>query len=151
MSSIAMSGERAPIPTRGDFRRFLTMPTRWMDNDVYGHVNNVVYYSYIDTAVNRFLIEEAGLDFTHGSEVFIVVENACRFHKAFTYPEDVDAGIAITQLGRSSVQYSIGLFGAAETEARADARYVHVCVEKQTMRPAPIPDTFRTAFARISR
>lgn len=146
-----MSDAREAVPVRADFRLFRTLPTRWMDNDVYGHVNNVVYYSYIDTAVNRFLLDEAGLDFVNGTEVFIVVETRCRYHQAFTYPEDVETGLAITRLGRSSVTYAAGLFGLGEDTARADAHYVHVCVEKATMRPVAIPDRFREAFARIMR
>ena len=146
-----MTNDRPPIPTRTDFVHFHSLPTRWMDNDVYGHVNNVTYYSYIDTAVNRFLIEEAGLDFVAGRNVFIVVETRCRYHSAFTYPEQIDVGLAIGRLGGSSVEYAIGLFGAGEDLARADAHYVHVCVERATMRPTPMPDHFRSPLSRLLR
>ena len=146
-----MSVERPPIPTRADFRHFRTLPTRWMDNDVYGHVNNVVYYSYIDTAVNRFLIDEAGLDFVNGNVICIVAETSCRFHSAFTYPEDVTTALAISRLGRSSVRYEIALFGAEDEAARADGHYIHVFVDRETMRPIAMPDTFREAFTPLLR
>ena len=122
-----------------------------MDNDVYGHVNNVVYYSYFDTLINRYLIDEGGLDFKQGGVVGIAVETTCRFHKSFAYPENIEAGLAVGHLGTSSVRYEIGLFAAGEEAARADGHFVHVFVERETMRPVPIGDQMRTALQRLLR
>lgn len=144
-----MSTSRPPVPTKADFRHFRTIPTRWMDNDVYGHVNNVVYYSYFDTLVNRYLISEGGLDFENGTTVFIAAETSCRFLKSFAYPEDVIGGLAVGHLGRTSVRYEIGLFGADEDAARAIGQFVHVFVDRATMRPIPITDIYRRAFERL--
>ena len=146
-----MAEQRAPVPERHVFSHFLTIPTRWMDNDVYGHVNNVVYYSYFDTLINRYLIDHCGLDFAEGDSVGIAVETACRFHKSFTYPEDIEAGLAVGHLGRSSVRYNIGLFGAGEDQARADGHFVHVFVERGTMRPMAIPDRMRAGLEALLR
>ncbi len=146
-----MPSQRPPIPHRSQFKTFRTIPTRWMDNDLYGHVNNVVYYSYMDTAVNKFLLEEAGLDFVDGEFVCVVAETSCRYHASFTYPEVVEVGLAITHLGRSSIRYHIGLFAEGEDIARADGDYVHICVARQSMRPAEMPDQFRKAFGTLLR
>ena len=135
---------------RSAFRHFRVIPTRWEDNDTYGHVNNVVYYSYFDTLINRYLIDPGGLDIHSGPVIGYAVETACRFHRSFTYPEDVDAGLRVGHLGRSSVRYEIGLFGIGEDEARADGHFVHVFVDRHTMRPAPIPDRLREALARLA-
>jgi len=146
-----MSKLRQPPATRENFLHFRTLQTRWMDNDVYGHVNNVVYYSYFDTLVNRFLIDEAGLDFVNSPVIGIVAETTCRFHQSFTYPEDIDAGLAVSRLGRSSVTYQIGLFGTGDNQARAEGKFVHVFVDRDSMRPLTIPDSFRQAFNGILR
>lgn len=146
-----MSSARSQPAARGRFPHFHIIPTRWMDNDVYGHVNNVVYYSYFDTLINRYLIDEGGLDFKHGGVVGIAVETTCRFHKSFAYPENIEAGLAVGHLGTSSVRYEIGLFAAGEEAARADGHFVHVFVERETMRPVPIGDQMRTALQRLLR
>ncbi|MEM7751361.1 MAG: thioesterase family protein [Pseudomonadota bacterium] len=146
-----MSADRKPVPQRNEFGHFHDIPTRWMDNDVYGHVNNVVYYSYFDTLINRYLIDEGGLDFQGGNIIGIAVETTCRFHKSFAYPETVEAGLAIGHLGNSSVRYEIGLFASGEQEARADGHFVHVFVERETNRPVPIPDRMRSALQRLVR
>lgn len=146
-----MSEARATAPGRSEFRHFHSMATRWMDNDVYGHVNNVNYYSYFDTAVNRYLIDHAGLDFVDGTEIFVVAETSCRYHNSFSYPEDIVVGAAITRLGKSSVTYELALFGEEDKAARAHGHYVHVCVERASMRPIPMPDGFRDALARLVR
>lgn len=146
-----MSVQRPPVPVKSDYKHFRTIPTRWMDNDVYGHVNNVVYYSYFDTLVNRFLIAEGGLDFHNGDTVFIAAETGCRFFKSFAYPEDVIGGLAVSRLGRSSVTYDIALFAEDEDEARAAGFFVHVFVDKATMRPLPISGRFRSAFETLLR
>jgi len=121
-----------------------------MDNDLYGHVNNVVYYSYFDTLVNRYLIDPGGLDIHTGQTIGIVVETSCRFHRSFAYPEDIEAGMRVAHLGTSSVRYEIGLFGLGEPEARADGYFVHVFVDRQTRRPVPISGRMRSALAEIA-
>jgi acyl-CoA thioester hydrolase len=142
---------RKPVPRRADFRHFHTVPTRWADNDVYGHVNNAVYYYYFDTAVNRYLIDQGGLVIATSPVVGIVVETGCRYHQSFTYPEDVEAGIAVSHLGNSSVRYEVGLFGRGEDGARADGHFVHVYVDRETMRPVTMPAEMRSALERIAR
>lgn len=144
-----MSDKAAPIGKRADYPHFLPIPTRWMDNDLYGHVNNVVYYSYFDTVVNRYLIEPGGLDIHRGPVVGIVAETQCRFFKSFTYPETVDAGLRVGRLGNSSVRYEIGLFGEGEDAARAEGHFVHVFVERVSNKPTPIPASIRAALERI--
>ena len=144
-----MSKDKPDIAQRSAFGHFLTMPTRWMDNDVYGHVNNVVYYSYFDTLVNRFLIDKGGLDYRNGAIIGILAESACNYWKSFTYPEDVEGGLAVGRLGTSSVRYEIALFGAGEDEARAQGHFVHVFVNRDTMRPVPIPDQIRHALQQL--
>lgn len=144
-----MSTDKAPIGTRADYPHFLPIPTRWMDNDLYGHVNNVVYYSYFDTVVNRYLIDPGGLDIHNGTVVGIVAETQCRFFKSFAYPEVVDAGLRVGRLGNSSVRYEIGLFGEGEDAARAEGHFVHVFVDRQSNRPVPMPATIRAALERL--
>lgn len=134
------------VPGRDAFPHFLEIPTRWMDNDVYGHVNNVVYYSYFDTAVNHHLISAAGLDI-HAAPVFgVVAETQCRFLAELQFPDVIDAGILVERLGRSSVTYRIGLFRQGEGTPAALGRFVHVYVDRATRRPAPIPDAIRAAL-----
>lgn len=140
---------RAPVPLRSHFRHFHTVPSRWADNDVYGHVNNAVYYFYFDTAVNRYLLDHAGLVIAASPYVGIVVETGCRYHKSFTYPEDIEAGLHVAHLGRTSVRYEIGLFAAGENEARADGHFVHVYVDRASMRPVPLPPETRAALERL--
>jgi acyl-CoA thioester hydrolase len=141
--------QRQPPALRTAFRHFLVIPTRWMDNDLYGHVNNVVYYSYFDTIINRYLIDPGGLDIHKGDIIGVAVETMCRFHRAFTYPEDVDAGLRVGRLGSSSVRYELGLFGVGENEARADGHFVHVFVDRKTMRPRPMSQQMRSALERL--
>ena len=144
-----MSNDKAPIGTRADYPHFLPIPTRWMDNDLYGHVNNVVYYSYFDTVVNRYLIDPGGLDIHKGTVVGIVAETQCRFFKSFSYPKTVDAGLRAGRLGNSSVRYEIGLFGEGDDTARAEGHFVHVFVDRASNRPVPIPPSIRAALQRI--
>ena len=133
--------------SRGAYPAFLAIPTRWMDNDAYGHVNNVTYYSYFDTVVNEHLIRAGGLDIRGGDAIGIVVETACRFHKALTFPETIDAGLRVARIGRSSVSYEIGLFRAGDDEAAATGRFVHVWVDRVGRRPVPVPAAIRAALA----
>jgi len=132
--------------TRADFRRFLAIPTRWMDNDIYGHVNNVVYYSYFDTVVNEHLIREGGLDIRGAPVVGVVVETCCRFHRSLSFPGVVDAGLRVARLGDSSVRYEIALFAEGEDDASADGHFVHVWVQRDTQRPTTVPAPIRAAL-----
>lgn len=144
-----MVDERGPVPSRAEFRHWLNIPTRWMDNDVYGHVNNVTYYSYFDTVVNEHLISAAGLD-VHGDEVFgVVVETGCRFVDSLSFPEVVDAGLRVAHLGSASVRYEIGLFRAGAEQAAAFGHFVHVYVDRSSRRPRPVPAAIRSALERL--
>ena len=135
--------------TRKDYIHFLTIPTRWMDNDIYGHVNNVVYYSYFDTVINEYLIREGGLDIQDGTVIGVCAESSCRFKASFTFPETVEAGLRIGHLGKSSVRYEIGLFKEGEETAAAEGHFVHVFVARPAMTPVPIPPPLRSALARL--
>ena len=136
---------------RADYRHFLTIPTRWMDNDIYGHVNNVTYYSYFDTVINRYLIEAGGLDIHKAPIIGITAESLCRFRRPFSFPEPVEAGLRVAHLGNSSSRYEVGLFAATDAEARAEGYFVHVFVDRVTNAAVPIPDAIRAALERIRR
>jgi acyl-CoA thioester hydrolase len=131
---------------RGFYRHFLAIPTRWMDNDAYGHVNNVTYYSYFDTAVNQHLIRAGGLDPHRDTAIGLVVETSCRFHRSLSFPEIVDAGLGVARLGTSSVAYAIGLFRQGDDAAAATGRFVHVWVDRTSQRPTPLPARVRAAL-----
>ena len=131
------------------YHHFLAMETRWSDNDIYGHVNNVTYYSYFDTVVNRYLIDAGGLDIQNGSVTGLVVESMCRFHSPLAYPESFDAGLRVGKLGTSSVRYEVGIFRRNERWAAADGYFVHVFVERATSTSVPIPRPIRSALERI--
>ena len=123
------------------------MPTRWADNDHYGHVNNVAYYSYFDTAVNGFLMEAVGADIRELPAVGLVVETACRYLAPVSFPDHLDVGLAVVRLGRSAITYRIGLFRAGEEEPVALARFVHVYVDREAGTSVAVPDVIRTAVA----
>jgi acyl-CoA thioester hydrolase len=146
MSDAAARAER---PTRGRYPHFLSIATRWMDNDLYGHVNNVVYYAWIDTVVNRYLIEQGGLDIASAQVIGVAAESGCRYFASVAYPETVDAGLVIARLGRTSVVYEVGIFRRGEDAAAAAGHFVHVFVERASMRPAPVPARIRAALERI--
>jgi acyl-CoA thioester hydrolase len=139
--------DRAPAPRRADYPHFQAIPTRWMDNDAYGHVNNVIYYSYFDTVVNEHLIRHAGLDIAASPDVGLVVETGCRFMKPLSFPDRVDAGMRVARIGTSSVTYEIGLFREGDDDAAATGRFVHVWVDRATQRPRPVPAAVRAALA----
>ena len=143
-----MSKER---PNRSDYPWFCDMPTRWMDNDVYGHVNNVTYYSYFDTAANRYLIEVGGLDIHNAPVVGFVVESRCQYHAPVAFPEKLEAGLVVKHLGNRSTTYGIGIFKAGEDAAAAHGDFVHVFVDRATNRAAPIPDPLRAALQAITQ
>lgn len=134
---------------REDFRHFQPMTTRWHDNDVYGHVNNVVYYSYFDSAVNRYLIETGGLDIHQGPVIAFVVSSSCDYFASIAFPERLEVGLAVSKLGNSSVQYTLGIFKAGEAQPRAVGRFVHVFVNRADNRPVPIPHPLREALSRL--
>ncbi|MET4697620.1 acyl-CoA thioester hydrolase [Constrictibacter sp. MBR-5] len=135
--------------TRERYRFFLPIQTRWNDNDTYGHVNNAVYYEYFDTAVNRFLVDEGGLDIHTAPCIGLVVESMCRYHAAVSYPEALQAGLRVGHLGRSSVRYEVGIFRRGEDAAAADGHFIHVFVDRETNRPHPIPAEIRSALERL--
>ncbi|HZI84256.1 MAG TPA: thioesterase family protein [Casimicrobiaceae bacterium] len=132
---------------RESYKSFLAIPTRWMDNDVYGHVNNVTYYSYFDTVVNEHLVRAAGLDIRDAPVIGIVVETSCRFHKSLSFPDVVDAGLRVAKLGSSSVTYEIGLFRRGDEEPAATGHFVHVWVDRASRRPTPVPSAVRAALS----
>ena len=138
-----------PAPSgRDDFAVWRTLPTRWGDEDVYGHVNNVVYYSYFDTAVNGWLIDATGTDIRDLPALGVVAETGCRFLRELRFPDVVEAGMLCERLGRSSVSYRIGLFAAGNDDAAALGRFVHVYVDRDTRAVTPVPDLVRRAVER---
>ncbi len=135
--------------TRADYPHFLAIPTRWMDNDLYGHVNNVVYYSYFDTVINEYLIRAGGLDIHDGPVVGVCAESLCNFRDSFSFPETVEAGLRVGHLGRRSVRYEIGLFKRGSDQAAAEGHFVHVFVDRSAMTPVAIPEAIKAALARL--
>lgn len=136
---------------RSDFRWFCPVASRWEDNDAYGHVNNVVYLSWIDTGVNRWLLENGLIDVARGTEIFYVVETGCVFFRGIAYPENVEIGIAVEKVGGSSVVYSVGVFREGDDAVLAQSRYVHVLVDRATERPVEIPAWMRAKFEALLR
>src|SRR5262245_58387364 len=136
-------------PKRSEFRVLRPMPTRWMDNDHYGHVNNVAYYSYFDSAVNGYLIEAAATDTRELPAIGIVAETSCRFLKEVSFPDLLHIGLKLEKLGNSSVIYLLAVFRGDDVEPSAVGRFVHVYVDGQTRRPVPIPQIIRTALERL--
>lgn len=140
----------APL-TRAAFPHFLEITTRWMDNDVYGHVNNVVYYSFFDTVVNRYLIDNGVLDYRNGAVIGLVVETRCSYFKPVSYPDRVTAALSVAHLGNSSVRYRVAVFRNDDSDAAAQGEFVHVYVDRATSRPGPLPGALRTALERIKK
>lgn len=143
-----MRTKTEPLP-RSHYKAWRAIPTRWMDNDVYGHVNNVVYYSWFDTAVNAWLVEAGLLDMQHGDRIGLVVETACRYDRAIAFPETVQAGIAVARVGNSSVRYDIGLFVEGDAAPAAEGYFVHVYVDRANRRPQPLDARWRDGLAPI--
>jgi len=135
----------APQP-RSHYRAFRTIGTRWSDNDAYGHVNNVVYYSWFDTAVNAHLIEQGALDIHHGTTIGLVIETQCNYFAPLAFPQDVEAGLRVAHMGSSSVRYQVGLFARGEPLSAAHGHFVHVYVDSQTRRPVPLPAKLKTVL-----
>jgi acyl-CoA thioester hydrolase len=138
----------APNPRNG-YAHFLVIPTRWMDNDVYGHVNNVVYYSYFDTVVNHYLIAQGVLEIESSPVIGLVVETGCQYFAPITFPDVVAAGLRVGKLGNSSVRYEIGIFCNDEELASAQGHFIHVYVDRATRRPAALPGELRKALEKI--
>ena len=133
--------------TRADYKHFTPIQTRWMDNDIYGHVNNVVYYSYFDTVVNGYLAEAGALDIHHGDIIGLVVETQCAYFAPLAFPQRLEGALRVAHIGNSSVRYEIGIFEEAEIAPAAEGRFVHVYVDRATRRPAPLPDNFRNVLS----
>jgi acyl-CoA thioester hydrolase len=144
-----MSERQSPEPRAG-YRHFLPMPTRWMDNDVYGHVNNVHFYSYFDTVVNRYLMDAGALDPGAGAVIGLVVETRCNYFESVSFPECLDAGLRVARIGNSSVRYEIALFRAGAAQAAAQGHFVHVYVDRTSRRPVALPPALRAALDKIA-
>ncbi|MFM2445631.1 MAG: hypothetical protein RI936_78 [Pseudomonadota bacterium] len=144
-----MKPERPAPHRRANYHHFLDIPTRWADNDAYGHVNNVVYYAWFDTVVNEYLITSGVLDIATGPVIGLVVETQCRYFTELAFPQTVTAALRVAHLGNSSVRYEIGVFGPGAPSAAAQGHFVHVYVDRATRRPAPLPAPLRAALERI--
>ena len=131
---------------RGEYRHFLSITTRWMDNDIYGHINNVQYYSYFDTVINRFLIDNGVLDIHAGDVIGLAVESHCNYFSSAAFPNDIEAGLRVAKLGRSSVRYEVGLFIDGREAAVAQGHFIHVYVEREEGQPVEIPAALRSVL-----
>lgn len=141
---------RPPAPERSAFKTFVELQTRWADNDIYGHMNNVVHYKLFDTAINKWLIDAGLLDPNRGSVIGLVVETRCRYHGEAAFPDRIAAGIAVERLGTTSVSYAIGLFRNDHTSAFADGAFVHVYVDRDSRRPVPLAPAWRDRLSEIA-
>ena len=141
---------RPPPATRGDFLAWREFSTRWSDNDAYGHVNNTVYYQWFDSAVNAWLVSQGLLDIAAGDPIAIVAATRCNYAAPLAFPQQVDVGLAVAELGRSSIRYRIGVFAAGAGSAAADGEFVHVMVDRASRRPVPIPDSWRGKLEALS-
>jgi len=137
------AGTRPAPQQRSAYRTFRSIGTRWMDNDVYGHVNNVVYYSWFDTAVNAYLIEQGALDIHQGDTIGLVIETQCNYFAPLAFPQTIEAGLRVARLGASSVRYEVGLFAQGEALSAACGHFVHVYVGRDDRRPRPLPARLR--------
>jgi len=142
-------GEKNPITTRADYVEFYPLQTRWMDNDIYGHMNNVVHYSLFDTAVNGWLIEQGLLDPRTSETYGLVVETGCKYHAEMGFPDRVTAGLRVAKLGSSSIRFEVALFRNDDDTAAAEGHFTHVYVNRETHRPTPIEDTRRAVFEKL--
>ncbi len=144
-----MTERTVPTTTRLSYPHVQTITTRWKDNDIYGHINNVEYYSYFDTVINTWLIREGGLDIRNGAIIGVCAESHCRFLDSLAFPETVDAGLRVAKLGSTSVRYEIGLFRGNSEEIAAEGWFVHVFVDAATRRPTPPDARLRSALERL--
>lgn len=134
---------------RSDYRHFLPLQTRWADNDVYGHVNNVAYYGYFDTIVNEYLIASGALDIHQGQVIGLVVETGCKYHAPLEFPMKLEGGLRVAKIGNSSVRYELAIFREGTDAPAAEGHFVHVYVDRATRRPTPLPAAFRQALERL--
>jgi len=134
---------------RDGYRHFETITTRWMDNDLYGHVNNVTYYSYFDTVANSYLIHAGGLDIHAATVIGVVVSSNCQYRKSLAYPQPLEGGLRVDRLGNSSLTWGIGIFAMDDADASAYGQFVHVFVERDSQKPVPIPGPIRAALEEI--
>ncbi|MGF6272378.1 acyl-CoA thioester hydrolase [Massilia sp. UYP11] len=137
---------REPAATRADFFHFHAIETRWMDNDAYGHVNNVTYYSYFDTAVNHYLIAQGALDIARADVIGLVVETQCRYFSPVAFPGTIEVGLRVGKIGTSSVRYELAIFRKSDDVAAAQGHFVHVYVDRASNRPVALPDVYRRAL-----
>lgn len=142
--------QRAALLTRDAYAHFRDVPTRWLDNDVYGHVNNIVYYGWFDTVVNSYLVDAGVLDIAAGATIGLVVETGCRYARPVTFPGIVEIGLRAAHIGRSSVRYELGVFTRGDIDAAAQGYFVHVYVDRATRRPQPLVDAWRIALGRLA-
>jgi len=148
----AMNAPATPRPqalARDHYRVFRPIGTRWMDNDVYGHVNNVVYYSWFDTAVNAWLIEQGALDIHGGEVIGLVIETQCNYFAPLAFPQTIEAGLRVSRLGSSSVRYEVGLFAQGEPLSAACGHFIHVYVDRASRRPVPLPLPLKTTLQKL--
>lgn len=148
-TSAGSQPDRPQAQARSSYRVFRAIGTRWSDNDVYGHVNNVVYYSWFDTAVNAYLIEQGALDIQAGPVIGLVVQTQCDYFAPLAFPQTVWAGLRVAHLGRSSVRYEVGLFGDGAEMAAACGHFVHVYVDRESRRPVPLPESLMLALENL--
>ena len=141
---------RAPLKGRDSYRAWHDVTTRWADNDAYGHVNNIVYYAWFDTAVNAWLIHAGLLDVALGDPIGLVVETGCRYARPLSFPEPVEIGLAVEYMGKSSIRYRLGVFSKNGTEPAAEGHFTHVYVDRATRRPVEIPTSWRHKLGAIA-
>lgn len=146
--SDAKPAKPQPEP-REHYKVFRSIGTRWMDNDAYGHVNNVVYYSWFDTVVNAHLIEQGALDIHEGQTIGLVIETQCNYFASLAFPQTVEAGLRVAHMGTSSVRYEVGLFAQGEPLTAARGHFVHVYVDQQTRRPVPLPEKLKSVLGKL--
>lgn len=146
-----MSKPGNPPTTKDEYTYLHPIQTRWADNDIYGHINNVAYYAFFDTAVNAYLIDQCGLDIHHGDVIGLVVETGCKYFAPLEYPSDLFVGVRVARIGTSSVIYETAIFSDQSPFAAAEGRFVHVYVTREDRRPTPLPDTMRQGLEKITR
>ena len=139
--------DRSPPAQRNAFKVFEPIETRWSDNDVYGHINNVTYYAYFDSVVNRRLAREGLLDIEHGQTIGLVVETGCKYHASAAFPDRLEAGVRVARIGSSSVRYEIAIFAEGSETAIAEGFFIHVYVDRETRRPKALSEDWRTALS----
>lgn len=134
---------------RSDYRAWRTIPTRWADNDAYGHVNNVVHYAWFDTAVNAWLVDNGLLDIANGNPIGLVVETRCRYFAGLSFPQSAEVGLAVERLGSSSITYRLGIFAEGNAAAAAEGEFTHVYVDRESRKPRPLPEEWRAKLERL--